>query len=295
MQILQSTRPLSVVCVLGLWLISTAGNCSRARVESMTKMNEGVAYAQSGRWAEAAQALEHAGALDPTNSQAYYNLAMAQLELQKPGAARDALQKAIAASPEVAAYHEKLGYVLSRLDPPDYEGAMRAFQEAIDREPTLFRAYFQRARILEKQGKYQQALEEYTRGIQAGPRFVEAYAELGRLYADLGYTREAALVLTEGIRVAIPNTEEEAHLHYLLGTIYQESMNYQGAIEEYRAALRIVPSMADVLFSLGWCYAEIDERDEAKRYLRRFIEAAGPETPAHIKQAAQNKISQLGG
>lgn len=151
------------------------------------------------------------------------------------------------------------------------------------------------ARILEKQGKYQQALEEYTRGIQAGPRFVEAYAELGRLYADLGYTREAALVLTEGIRVAIPNTEEEAHLHYLLGTIYQESMNYQGAIEEYRAALRIVPSMADVLFSLGWCYAEIDERDEAKRYLRRFIEAAGPETPAHIKQAAQNKISQLGG
>jgi tetratricopeptide (TPR) repeat protein len=290
-----SSRLLVIVCLLGLWLVSTAGNCSRARVESMTKMNEGVSYAQQNRWADAAQALEQAGMLDPTNSQAYYNLAMAQLELQKPNAARDALDKAIAASPETAAFYEKLGYVKARLDPPDYDGAMQAFERAIELEPTLFRAYFQRARILEEQQKYQQALEEYTRGIQAGPRYVEAYAELGRLYADLGYTSEAAQTLSEGIRVAIPATEEEAHLHYLLGTIYQESMNYQGAIEEYKTALRIIPSMAEVLFSLGWCFAEIDERDEAKRYLRRFMEAAGPDSPAHVKQAAQNKIAQLGG
>jgi tetratricopeptide (TPR) repeat protein len=289
------SRLLTIVCLLGLWLVSTAGNCSRARVESMTKMNEGVSYAQQNRWADAAQALEQAGMLDPTNSQAYYNLAMAQLELQKPNAARDALDKAIAASPETAAFYEKLGYVKARLDPPDYDGAMQAFERAIELEPTLFRAYFQRARILEEQQKYQQALEEYTRGIQAGPRYVEAYAELGRLYADLGYTSEAAQTLSEGIRVAIPATEEEAHLHYLLGTIYQESMNYQGAIEEYKTALRIIPSMAEVLFSLGWCFAEIDERDEAKRYLRRFMEAAGPDSPAHVKQAAQNKIAQLGG
>lgn len=295
MHIQFSTRLLSIVCVLGLWLVSTAGNCSRARVESMTKMNEGVSYAQQGRWAEAAQALEQAGALDPTNSQAYYNLAMAQLEVDKPGAARDALDKAIAASPETAAFYEKLGFVKTKLEPPDYDGAMQAFERAIELEPTLFRAYFQRARILEEQQKFQQALEEYTRGIQAGPRYVEAYAELGRLYADLGYTNEAAKVLTEGIRVAIPETEEEAHLHYLLGTIYQESLNYQGAIEEYKTALRIIPSMAEVLFSLGWCYAEIDERDEAKRYLRKFMEAAGPEAPGHVKQAAQNKIAQLGG
>jgi tetratricopeptide (TPR) repeat protein len=290
-----STRLLSVVCLLGLWLVATAGNCSRARVVSMGKMNEGVAYAQQGRWADAAQALEEAGNLDPTNSQAYYNLAMAQMELQKPNAARDALDKAIAASPETAAFYEKLGFVKSRLEPPDYDGAMQAFERAIEIEPTLFRAYFQRARIYEEQQKFQQALEEYTRGIQAGPRYVEAYAELGRLYADLGYTNEAAKVLGEGIRVAIPATEEEAHLHYLLGTLYQESMNFQGAIEEYKTALRIIPSMAEVLFSLGWCYAEIDERDEAKRYLRRFIEAAGPDSPGHVKQAAQNKISQLGG
>jgi tetratricopeptide (TPR) repeat protein len=294
-QIQNPSRLLSVVVILGLWLTTTAGNCSRARVESMTEMNKGVAYAQQGRWAEAAEALRQAGNLDPTNSQAYYNQAMAELELQKPNAARDALERAIAASPESAAFYEKLGYVKARLDPPDYEGAMQAFERAIELEPTLFRAYFQRAGIYEQQGKFQQALEEYTRGIQAGPRYVEAYSELGRLYADLGYTSEAATVLAEGIRVAIPQTEEEAHLHYLLGTIYQESMNYQGAIEEYKTALRIIPSLAEVLFSLGWCYAEIDERDEAKRYLRRFMEAAGPETPGHVKQAAQNKISQLGG
>lgn len=278
-----------------VWALLTAGNCSRARVESMTRMNEGIAYAQQNRWMEAAQAFEQAGALDPTNEQAYLNLSVAQLELQRPGAAKDALLRAIDANPESAPYYEKLGYTLTQIDPPDNEGAMEAFSKAIELEPSLYRAYFQRARIYERSGDMQSALEEYTRGIKAGPRYIEAYAELGRLYADLGYIDQAATVLNEGIRLSIPNTEEQAQLHYLLGTIYQEGWNHHAAIEEYRSALKIMPSMSEVLFSIGWCYSEIDERDDARRYLRRFLESAGPDIPGHVKQAAQNKIAQLGG
>jgi len=290
-----TNRSSIILSSLLVWALLTAGNCSRARVESMTRMNEGIAYAQQNRWMEAAQAFEQAGALDPTNDQAYLNLSIAQLELQRPGAAKDALLRAIDAKPDSAPYYEKLGFALTKLDPPDYEGAMEAFQKAIELEPTLYRAYFQRARIYERQGEMQSALEEYTRGIKAGPRYIEAYAELGRLYADLGFIDQASTVLNEGIRLAIPNTEEQAQLHYLLGTIYQEGWNYHAAIEEYRSALRIIPTMSEVLFSLGWCYAELDERDDARRYLRRFLETAGPDIPGHVKQAAQNKIAQLGG
>jgi tetratricopeptide (TPR) repeat protein len=60
--------------------IGFGGNCSRARVESMNMMNEGVLYAQSKRYIEAVEKLERATALDATNDQAYYNLALVHME-----------------------------------------------------------------------------------------------------------------------------------------------------------------------------------------------------------------------
>ena len=69
-------------------LILMGGNCSRARVESMNEMNAGVEMAQLKRFDEAAQMLEKAAALDPTNHQAYFNLAIVQIEQRNFSAAR---------------------------------------------------------------------------------------------------------------------------------------------------------------------------------------------------------------
>jgi len=68
--------------VLGLCVaaIGFGGNCSRARVESMNMMNEGVVYAQTKRYVEAVEKLERATALDATNDQAFYNLALVHIE-----------------------------------------------------------------------------------------------------------------------------------------------------------------------------------------------------------------------
>ena len=68
-------------------LILMGGNCSRARVESMNEMNAGVELAQMKRFSEAAQSLEKAAAIDPTNHQAYFNLAIVQIELRSFSAA----------------------------------------------------------------------------------------------------------------------------------------------------------------------------------------------------------------
>ena len=50
--------------------LSTAANCSRARVESMNKMNEGVVAAQQKRFDDAVKLLDSAAAIDPQNEQA---------------------------------------------------------------------------------------------------------------------------------------------------------------------------------------------------------------------------------
>ncbi|MEM9069477.1 MAG: tetratricopeptide repeat protein [Myxococcota bacterium] len=269
----------------------TAGNCSRARVESVNQMNEGVMYAQAKRFVDAVKSLERSTAIDPTNDQAFYNLALVHIELRSFERAKQDLQQAITINGEVAGYHEKLGTVMIQLE--DWNGAKEAFEKSIELDPDLFKAYFKLAQVLEQLEDPQNALQRYTEAIQHGPRFLEAYSALGRLYADQGYLDQSAQVLNSGLEVAMQGTEEEANLHHLLGTVYQQQRNFDQAITHFRSALEIVPGMQDALFSLGWTYALVDNREEARRYLKKFVEVGGAEAPAHYMKAAQDKLGEL--
>lgn len=269
------------------------GNCSRARVESISLMNEGVVLAAQKQYAQAAEKLERATGVDPTNDQAFWNLAIVHMEMHKFERARDDLQRAIDANPEVAGYHEKLGTVQMELE--DWEGAKRSFARAIELDPQLFKAHYKLGQVHERLDNPQEALREYTTAIQAGPRFIEAYRSLGRLYADLGYLDLSVQVLQSGLQVVIEGTDDEAHLHHLLGTVYQQQRDYDSAVREFRAALGLLPSLRDSLFALGWTYSLQDNREEARRYLKRYVDTAGADAPRHYVKAAQDRLSELGG
>jgi tetratricopeptide (TPR) repeat protein len=272
-------------------LVSMAGNCSRARVESMNKMNEGVVAAMQKRYVDATKLLESAAAIDPQNDQVFWNLAIVHMEMRKYDRARDDLQKGIAVNPNAAGYHEKLGTVLIELK--DWSAAKGAFEKAIELEPTLFKAYYKLAQVHEELDDQQNALKYYTQAIEKGPRFLEAYSALGRLYADLGYLEQSVQVLTEAMKVALPGTEEEAGAHHLLGTVYQQQKKYDQAISEFRAALKVVPGMSDALFSLGWTYHLQGNKEEAKRFLRKFVDVASADAPPHYVKAARDKLAEM--
>lgn len=274
-----------------LWL--SGGSCSRERVESLNAMNEGVVFAAQKRYLDAVERLQQAAALDPTNDQAYWNLAIVHMEMQRFDAARDDLRRAIDIDGTRAGYHEKLGTVLMELE--DWDGAREAFEHAIELDPNLFKAYFKLGQILERQDDAQGALQRYTEAVQHGPRFIEGYRALGRLYADLGYLGEAVQVLQSGLQVAIEGTEDQAELHHLLGTVYQQQRNYDGAVQEFQAALAIDPSMHDTLFSLGWTYSLQNNRAEARRYLKRFVDSAAAGVPEHYLKAARDRLGELEG
>ena len=272
-------------------LILMGGNCSRARVESMNEMNAGVELAQMKRFSEAADSLEKAAAIDPTNHQAYFNLAIVRIELRSFSAAREALERAIIAKPDTAGYHEKLGTVLMELE--DWKGAVSAFESALELDPSLHKAHFKLGRCSEELEDPQSALHQYTAAIKTGPRFLPSYSALGRLYADLKYPDHAAQVLQEAFNVAMPGTEEEANIHHLLGTVFQQQRKYDEAIAEFQAALAIVPGMSDALFSLGWTYALQGNDEEAKRYLDKYVMMAGTDAPDHYLKAARDRLAEL--
>lgn len=276
-----------------LFLFLGGGECSRARVVSLEAMNDGVVFAAQKRYTDAVESLRNATSLDPTNDVAYWNLAIVHMEMQQYEAARDDLRSALEIRPDSAGYHEKLGTVLMELEA--WDDARAEFERAIELDENLFKAYFKLGQIFERLDDPQQALQRYTDAINHGPRFIEAYRALGRLYADLGYLAEAAQVLQSGLSVVIEGTSDEADLHHLLGTVYQQQQNYDAAVEEFRSALEIEPSMADALFSLGWTYGLQDNREEARRYLQRYIDVASGSAPAHYLKAAQDRIGDLSG
>ncbi|MGB0678514.1 MAG: tetratricopeptide repeat protein [Polyangiales bacterium] len=254
-------------------------------------MNEGVVFAQQNRHLDAVERLEKAVAIDPTNDQAYYNLGLVHIDMQKFERAKDDFERAIAANGEVAGYHEKLGTAFIELEA--WPQAKEALEKALKLDSTLFKGSFKLAQVLEQLDDPQNALYKYTEAIKRGPRFLEAYASLGSLYADLGYPDHAIQVLRGGLQVAQPNTEEEANLHHLLGTVYQQQNDLGKAVEHFRQAVKILPGMQDALFSLGWTYSLQDRRQEARRYLQRFVEVAGAQTEAHYIQAAKDRLAEL--
>lgn len=269
------------------------GDCSRQRVESINHMNEGVVLAAQKQYAQASEKLESATTIDPTNDQAFWNLAIVHMEMNKFERARDDLQRAIDVNPDVAGYHEKLGTVLMELE--NWEDAQAAFEHAIELDDSLFKAHYKLGQVHERLDNPQDALAEYTAAVEAGPRFIEGYRALGRLYADLGYLDQSIQVLQGGLQVVIEGTEDEAHLHHLLGTVYQQQQNYDAAVEQFQEALRLMPSLREALFALGWTYSLQDNREEARRYLQRYVDTAGGQAPAHYVKAARDRLTDLGG
>ena len=278
-----------LLCVIPLL---GGGDCSRARVESLNVMNEGVIYAQQKRYVEAVEKLERASAIDGTNDQAFYNLALVHMDMRRFDRAKEDLQRAITINGEIAGYHEKLGTVLMELE--DWNGAKEALERAIQIDESLFKAYYKLAQCHERLDDAQNALRRYTEAIQKGPRFLEAYSALGRLYADLGYLDQSVQVLRSGLQVAPEGTEERANLHHLLGTVLQQQRKFDEAIAEFRAALEISPGIPDTLFSIGWTYSLQQNRDEARRYLKKFVDVAGTEAPRHYVKAAQDRLNEMG-
>lgn len=266
------------------------GACSRANVESMNAMNQGVVLATQKQYVEAVQQLERATSIDPQNAEAFYNLAIVHMEMRKFERAKEDLTRAISVVPSSAAYQEKLGTVL--IEVKDWNGARKALEKAVELEPSLFKAYYKLGQVLEELDDQQSALQRYTQSIENGPRFLPAYNALGSLYADLGYSDHAVQVAQSALKVAQAGSEEAAKIHNLLGTVYQQQKKYDEAITQFRAALEIQPGMRDAVFSLGWTYATMGNKEEGKRYLKKFLAIAG-DAPAHYQTAARDKLNEL--
>lgn len=277
--------------VIFIVLLASAFSCSRAKVQSLEHMNKGVDFYQTKQYNLAIKELEEAIRMNEDNEQAYYNLAIVHIDLGNWSRSAQLLTRAVVLKPNEANYHFLLGRSYQEMG--ELEQARSEFENSISLDPKFFKPEYYLGVVLEEMDKPQEAFHAYTNAITKNPRYVPAYALLGNIYAEYGFLDNAAQVLQEGTKVAVPGSDDLANIHKLLGTVYQEKGELEKAAAQLKMAIDIKPGMEDALFSLGWTYAQMGSKENARIYLERFIKQAGEETPQEYVAAAQSKIYEF--
>jgi tetratricopeptide (TPR) repeat protein len=275
-------------------VVLLASDCSQAHVRSMEENNAGVDFYQKKLYPRAVEHLNRAITLEESNEQAHFNLAQVYIQTEQWQDAARHLQRAIALNGGVADYHYKLGYVLFQLN--EFEQSQTALVRAIELDPTLYRAYYRLGLVYQQLDRSEDALRQLTESINRNPRFFEAYRDLGTLYAELEFLPQAIQVFQSALEAVAEGSAEEAEIRHRLGTVYQEQRRFQDAVREFRRALEIDPLANDTLFSLGWTYALLDQREDARLYLKKFVNAG--KGNGHVRddfvKAAQDKLYEYG-
>jgi tetratricopeptide (TPR) repeat protein len=159
----------------------------------------------------------------------------------------------------------------------DFNGAVRLYTNAVNAEPALFQAYYQRATAYLSLGKDREAEADLKKVLEIKPDFARAHRALGQIYLDTGKTVEAinsfakALELDAsltGVRIfyasaliknnqparaiiqlqtAIEKGEKSALAFALLGLAEERTNKFEEAFADYSRAIEIEATSATAL------------------------------------------------
>ena len=261
-------------------------------------MNEGVSAprpeaASSG----APKKLESATAIDPTNDQAFWNLAFVHMEMHKFERAKHDLQQAIDRQPRGRRLPREARH---RADAARGLGRKqrRAFEKSIELDPDLFKASLQaRRRCSSELDNPQNALQQlHARPSKTGPRFIEAYSALGRLYADLGYLDQAiagAQQRAARSRSKAPRTRRTCTISSAPSSS-SRATTISTPSRSSAPRSRSMPSLREALFSLGWTYSRCSRQPPRRRgaTCKKYVEVAAPTHRQHYLKAAQRQAGR---
>lgn len=223
------------MAVLALFMVACAKKPEvDPRRSAQTHYQLGLAYFNNGNYQQALPEFAKAVELNPSEPTYHDSLGMAFMFNRQLDAAISEFQEALRIDPKFVEAKNNLAsaYLLNG----DLELA-RATLEEVLKDPfyaTPQFAYFNLARIFEREGKIDDAIREYRRALDIDRDFVDAHNNLGRLYLQQGKNDRA--------------------------------------IEEFTEATRLQPRVALYQRNLGVAYVQAGETKKARMSFQRVLE-----------------------
>ncbi|WP_341730547.1 tetratricopeptide repeat protein [Microcoleus sp. EPA2] len=122
----------------------------------------------------------------------------------------------------------------------DYQGAIQAFNQAIQLNPNYVEAYNLRGNIRSFLGDKKGALADYDQALRINPNDITLYENRANARSALGDKKGAIADYDQILRI----TPNYADIYRKRGNARSELEDKQGAIADYNEALRINPNLA---------------------------------------------------
>jgi tetratricopeptide (TPR) repeat protein len=231
-----------------------------------------VAY-QSGNFTWAYSLLQESVRQRQNDALILHDLAWAAYSLGKVNEARDAMQKIIAAVPNLPQADDAKRFLMFTAlgeNSKELTAAESDVQKQLKSNPEYVPALMAQAALLAERGEAKSATEIYSDILRRFPDFAPAQKGLARLYAQDPSTVAAAYDMATKARKALPDDPELAEL---LGRLSYEKKEYPRAIQLLQESARKRPLDADSLFYLGMSQIQARQKAEAQGVLNQALVA----------------------
>ena len=128
--------------------------------------------------------------------------------------------------------------------------------------------YYNRARVYEGLGQYNESVADYNKAIEIDPIFVKALAGRGTLYGDKLKDYEKAI---KDYDVLIRITPEIAMYHAERGFFQSKIKKYKEALDDLNHAIILDSKNAGFQYLLGGVYEDLRDHDKAKNHYSKSI------------------------
>jgi type IV pilus biogenesis/stability protein PilW len=207
------------------------------QTELANKVRMAQGYFRAGRTTLALQAIEEAMELDPDNAGLHNFYGQILFVSGRNSEAESAYDKALNLDPYLTDAHNNLGALYAETGRPNE--AETEYMEALKDSsyPTPQKVYLNLGSLYSSQGRDDEALPMLRRAVEIDPHYYRAHFELAGVLDRQGNLEEAARVY----EVAKPEYRNSGEYHYRLGFVYFRLRNYPRATEELEAVLDIAP------------------------------------------------------
>jgi tetratricopeptide (TPR) repeat protein len=173
--------------------------------------------------------------------------------------------------------NHQLAFNLERMQPPQWEEAIRFYQAALALRPHSPGVHLNLGNALKGKGQFDGAIAEYREAIRLKKDYALAHNNLGGALHDKGLLDEAIAECREAIRLK----KDDADAHNNLGGLLCEKGQLDEAIREFREAIRLKKDDALAHNNLGNALSAKGQLDEAIAEHREAIRLKKDSAEAH--------------
>ncbi len=173
----------------------------------------------------------------------------------------------------------------------DYQSAEEAFLELLQANPNFADIHNKMGIIYNQTNRLDLAAQAFEKALELNPAYTEASLNLAVTYTDLGKYEEATEVSERAARFTSSSVKsidpfvkgKLADEHLRVGNLYYGMGMLDDAIDEYRKALRLSPTFADIITQLGISLRDKGKFDEAIQEFNRAKEQNPKYIPARLQ------------